>query len=118
MYSRSARLYLAFSVISAGIAACGGGGGGGSATPAANVPPATGAATAAPTQPPVQSFALGSTAAQPQSIVAGPDGNLWFTEHKAIGRLTTSGVLTEFPDSGGVQPVDITVGPDKNLCDV
>lgn len=54
----------------------------------------------------------------PQYITAGPDGNLWFavTTTNQIGRITTAGVVTEFPtptpDSG---PNDITVGPDGNL---
>ena len=35
----------------------------------------------------------------PQSITAGPDGNLWFTEDfgNKIGRITPAGVITEFP---------------------
>jgi hypothetical protein len=42
-------------------------------------------------------FTTGITAAaQPFGIVAGPDGNLWFTEFFAnkIGRITTAGVVT------------------------
>jgi virginiamycin B lyase len=48
-------------------------------------------------------------------IIAGPDGALWFTEtfHNKIGRITTSGDLSEFllptPDS---YPAAITTGPD------
>src|SRR6516165_10425203 len=36
-------------------------------------------------------------------ITAGPDGNLWYTREGAntVGRLTTSGVMTEFPVTGG-----------------
>jgi streptogramin lyase len=32
-------------------------------------------------------------------ITTGPDGALWFTEQNAskIGRITTAGVITEFP---------------------
>ena len=54
----------------------------------------------------------------PWGIVAGPDGNLWFTELdlNKIGRITTNGAITEFPlpttESG---PEEITVGPDRNL---
>src|SRR6516225_10961637 len=53
-------------------------------------------------------------------IVAGPDGNLWFTENdtvsNAIGRITPSGQITEFkiPTPGG-NPFGITVGPAGNL---
>ncbi|MDX6619041.1 MAG: virginiamycin lyase [Gaiellales bacterium] len=58
----------------------------------------------------------------PYEITAGPDGNLWFTEHTgggALGRITTSGVVTEFPGTPpGMtvgQPTGITAGPDGNL---
>ena len=51
-------------------------------------------------------------------ITLGPDGALWFTETNAsrIGRITTSGVLTEFslPKSNSY-PLGITVGPDGAL---
>jgi virginiamycin B lyase len=35
----------------------------------------------------------------PQGIVTGPDGAVWFTEYEgdAVGRITTTGALTEFP---------------------
>ena len=51
-------------------------------------------------------------------ITAGPDGNLWFAEYHGnkIGRITTSGTITEFPiltTYGG--PEGITAGPDGNL---
>jgi streptogramin lyase len=54
----------------------------------------------------------------PNSIAAGPDGNVWFTENlgDAIGRITPSGTITEFPISpNGGGPVDIAAGPDGNL---
>jgi streptogramin lyase len=42
-----------------------------------------------------------ATASFPGSITAGPDGALWFTEPvggvNKIGRITTNGVITEFP---------------------
>ncbi|HEY7982076.1 MAG TPA: hypothetical protein VID19_11380 [Candidatus Eremiobacteraceae bacterium] len=69
-----------------------------------------------------------STGFQPGSfnghgaIVTGPDGNLWFTEclneanpgFGRIGKITTSGVLTEYPLTGGVErcPSQIATGPD------
>ena len=60
----------------------------------------------------------------PSGLVVGPDGNLWFTMDgsNTIGRMTPSGVLSEFPiappptyfdtmkDPGG-----LVVGPDGNL---
>src|SRR5581483_8889990 len=52
----------------------------------------------------------------PRHIAAGPDGNLWFTDlgTNQIGRITTAGVVTEFPvGSGGLE--DIAAGCDGNL---
>jgi hypothetical protein len=53
-----------------------------------------------------------------QSIVTGSDGALWFTEPAAdkIGRITTAGVITEYPTIGsdvGVRA--IAAGPDGAL---
>jgi virginiamycin B lyase len=47
--------------------------------------------------------------------VAGPDGNLWFTEARGarIGRITPAGTITEIPTPP--HPSHITVGPDGNL---
>jgi virginiamycin B lyase len=58
-----------------------------------------------------------SSGAGPYSITAGPDGNLWFTEQvNQIGRITTSGVVTEFQiPSDSCTPNAITTGPDGNL---
>ena len=61
------------------------------------------------------------TAGLPSGITTGPDGNLWFTESAnpgAIGRMSTTGVLTEF--TGGAlthdgAPTDIVAGDDGNL---
>ncbi len=51
-------------------------------------------------------------------IVAGPDGNLWFTafRNNAVGRITTAGAFTEFPmPTAGAQPYRIAAGPDGAL---
>jgi streptogramin lyase len=60
-------------------------------------------------------YAIPAANAQPQGIAAGPDGNLWFTEYatQKIGRLTPTGVFTEFPVAGN--PTTIASGPDGNL---
>jgi streptogramin lyase len=50
----------------------------------------------------------------PAGITTGPDGALWFTEFGAnqIGRITTAGVITEFPiPTAGSEPQGITTGP-------
>jgi streptogramin lyase len=56
-------------------------------------------------------------APSPVGITAGPDGHLWFTEinTKRIGRITTSGTVTEFPAALTNQPFGITTGPDGNV---
>jgi virginiamycin B lyase len=61
-------------------------------------------------------------------IVAGPDGALWFTEQRthvgsinqftmsgSIGRITTAGVVSEFPLPADTVPLSIAAGPDGNL---
>jgi hypothetical protein len=57
---------------------------------------------------------------RPTAIAAGPDGNLWFTESGGpggIGRITPSGVITEFTAglTSGSSPWAITAGADGNL---
>jgi streptogramin lyase len=66
----------------------------------------------------ITEFTIPTANTDPQGIVAGPDGSLWFTEFfgNNIGRITSSGVITEFgvPTAGSL-PVDIAAGPDGNL---
>jgi virginiamycin B lyase len=51
-------------------------------------------------------------------MVAGPDGNLWFTDvggHK-IGRITPSGIISTFLwFDPAAEPIGIAVGPAGNL---
>ena len=65
----------------------------------------------------ITEFSIPTANSEPSNIVAGPDGNLWFTENRAqkIGRITTSGQITEFTLTSGNSPVGITVGPDGAL---
>jgi virginiamycin B lyase len=61
------------------------------------------------------SFPLPTADSFPGDITAGSDGNLWFVEGAGrIGRITTSGVITEF-GSGLSLPFAITAGPDGNI---
>ena len=55
--------------------------------------------------------------AEPYLVVVGPDHNLWFTEFtgEKIGRITTSGVITEFKIAGAQSLVGIASGPDGNI---
>jgi streptogramin lyase len=68
--------------------------------------------------PGITEYPLPTPGTSPGGIVAGPDGNLWFTEQNGgIGRITPVGQVTEFhtgisPDS---EPLEITAGPDGNL---
>ena len=65
----------------------------------------------------VTEFPIPTASSFPEGITAGPDGALWFTEFGAdkIGRITTGGIITEFPLSLGAAPLGITAGPDGNL---
>lgn len=49
------------------------------------------------------------------AVTAGPDGNLWFSEYGGdrVGRITTDGVVTEFPVGDG--PGGLAVGSDGNI---
>jgi streptogramin lyase len=51
----------------------------------------------------------------PSDIAVGSDKNLWFTETNAIGKITTSGEVTEYELPSGGEPRGITAGPDGNL---
>lgn len=48
-------------------------------------------------------------------IASGPDGALWFTAASAIGRITTAGLITEFPVGFGSSPHSLSWGPDGAL---
>ena len=46
-------------------------------------------------------------------IATGPDGNLWFSDQAAMGRMTPDGSNQEFLLPG--KPIDLTPGPDGNF---
>jgi streptogramin lyase len=50
-------------------------------------------------------------------MVVGPDSNLWFVElgGQKVGRITTAGVITEFPVPNAQALYGIASGPDGNL---
>src|SRR6266704_3137395 len=68
--------------------------------------------------PTMTEFSVPTLSSDPQGIIPGPDGNLWFTEvlGNKVGRITPSGTITEFsiPTSSS-NPLGITSGPDGNL---
>jgi streptogramin lyase len=66
----------------------------------------------------VTEFSMGITAKSgPSSIIAGPDGNLWFTQenNNEIGRITPGGVVSEFSSGISSGTGGLTAGPDGNL---
>jgi streptogramin lyase len=86
-----------------------GGGGGGAAPPAVTHPSGT-----------IVEFALPTALANPTSIVAGPDGALWFLESlgtgSKLGKINISGGFSEFPMPAGVSaPNDLINGPDGDF---
>ena len=78
------------------------------------------AAVVCPAQVTFTEYPVPSAGSGPETITAGPDGNLWFTEQdnlgNKVGRITTAGVITEFalPTTASA-PHGITAGPDGNL---
>ncbi|MGO9948805.1 MAG: hypothetical protein ACLPWG_18375, partial [Steroidobacteraceae bacterium] len=65
----------------------------------------------------IHEFALKTRYSFPSGITAGPDGNVWFTETGTdkIGRITTNGVISEFPLSPASGPIGIVLGPGQSL---
>jgi virginiamycin B lyase len=53
--------------------------------------------------------------AHPNNHTTGPDGNLWFTEDHAVGRITPDGTITEFPVSTNLYVWDIVSLPTSSL---
>lgn len=61
-------------------------------------------------------YGLLNNAANPGGIATGPDGNLWFTEYAGkVGKVTTSGTVTEYSVPTASTITDIAAGPDGNL---
>src|SRR5262249_39109656 len=54
----------------------------------------------------INEFLVPNGSSSTSSITTGPDLNVWFTEsdRDVIGRITTSGVVTEFPLAAGSHP--------------
>jgi len=55
--------------------------------------------------------------AEPYIMIVGPDQNIWFTEFtgEKLGRMTTSGTITEFSIPGAQSLVGIAAGADGNI---
>ena len=67
----------------------------------------------------VTNFGIGSanieTSGEPDGIVAGSDGALWFLNDGSIGRISTSGAVTDFTNSSQTAPRGIVAGPGDTL---
>jgi virginiamycin B lyase len=65
----------------------------------------------------ITEFPTATPDTQPIGITSGPDGNIWYTARDRIGRMTTSGLPTEFTVgiTPSALPYDITTGPDGAL---
>jgi streptogramin lyase len=60
----------------------------------------------------ITEFPLPTPLSEPRNIAAGTDGNFWFTEFGAIGRITPDGTVTSYPVT---DPTDVAAGPDGNV---
>jgi streptogramin lyase len=78
----------------------------------------SGSTLAAPTGQ-ITEFPTVTAAANPEGIVAGPDGNLWYAELNAnkIAEVNpATGASTEFtPPTAGGGPLGVALGPDGNI---
>lgn len=55
--------------------------------------------------------------ADPQQMILGPDGQIWFTEEHAaaLGRVTATGAMTEYPLAPAASAYGLVIGNDNNL---
>jgi streptogramin lyase len=61
-------------------------------------------------------FELGTEISGNNKIVAGPDGNMWFTlPGKKVGDITPAGVVKEFELTGIEETIGIAVGPEGRI---
>jgi len=65
----------------------------------------------------ITEFSVPTASSEPQAIVSGPDGALWFTENNSakIGRVTTAGAIAEFLLPESQLATSITAGADGAL---
>jgi hypothetical protein len=63
----------------------------------------------------VREFKLPGTHIATDSIIVGPDHNIWFAELRAIATLAANGKIREAGVDGGSDPGTLTSGPDGNV---
>ena len=69
-----------------------------------------------PTTGAVAEYPLAKSSSQPEAIVLGPDGLLWFAENGGVGKIDpTTRAITEVPLDPSAKPGTFLVGPDGNL---
>ena len=73
------------------------------------------AATAAAAPVPITEFPV--TGTSPDALIDGPDGNIWFVDSGGIGKITPTGVVTEFPYPlpAGSNLHEVVPGGDGNM---
>jgi virginiamycin B lyase len=64
-----------------------------------------------------QATTSGSDISSPYALAAGPDGEVWMTEHDGyVAAITSDGTITQSAtSSGGIVPEGITQGPDGKM---
>lgn len=70
------------------------------------------AASAQTASEPITEISLPSNS-NPEYVVAGPDGNVWFTIYTGVGKITPAGAVTVYPTTH--LTAGIAVGPDNNI---
>ncbi len=65
----------------------------------------------------INEYPIPTSHSNANQITLGPDGAMWFTERNSskVGRITTAGVITEYPVVANSEPYAITAGPDGAL---
>jgi streptogramin lyase len=104
-----------------GIAGCSQAGTNGTMMPGQRTNPAQGPAVlrqvSPQATPKVEFYNTPSQSSWPDYIISGPQGALWFTEFYAdkVGKITTTGKITEFPLPNDTDIEGIAAGPDGNI---
>jgi streptogramin lyase len=71
----------------------------------------------------VAEYSMSNPYDRPEGIVLGPEGDFWFTSYysgdtsevSTIGKITPTGVITEYALPENAEPAGIAAGPDGNL---
>ena len=61
----------------------------------------------------ITEFAIPSATGSPTNVAVGPDRNVWYTKGAALGRVSPTGAITEFPLAPNSRGVGLTAGSDR-----